>query len=92
MIHTGAASVALGHGPPVECDSLILDVVVEIGLCKDVDTTVSDFLLFDQPESYLSISSRFKRMVARSNLSMTCILDPLPGAVPLVRLNGPKML
>ena len=51
FIHTGAASVGLDHGPPVEWDSLILDVVLEIGLCKDVDTTVSDFLLFDQPES-----------------------------------------
>lgn len=30
-----------GHSPPIEYHSLIRDVVMEPGLCKDVSTTVS---------------------------------------------------
>lgn len=36
-------SVSSGHGPPVRCNSLIPDVVMETDLCKDVAITVSDF-------------------------------------------------
>lgn len=36
---------------PVKCNSLIWDILVETGLCIDVDIAVSDFHLFGQPES-----------------------------------------
>lgn len=36
-------SVSSEHGPPVRCNSLIPDVVMETDLCKDVAITVSDF-------------------------------------------------
>lgn len=50
-------SVGMEHSLPVECNSLIRDVDVETGLCKDTGTTAFDFQLLDQPNLHLSISS-----------------------------------
>lgn len=33
-------SMGSGHGPPVECNSKMWDVVLEAGLCKDVGCRV----------------------------------------------------
>lgn len=61
-------SVGSEHSPPVEGNSLIWDVVVATSLCKDVDTTESDFMLFCQPVSHFSISFSCKWTLARSIL------------------------
>ena len=86
-------SVTSEHCPPVEGNSLIWDVVVETRLCKDVDTTESDFMLFCQPVSHFSILFSCKWPLARSILYLSWITRTLflPGAVELIRSDGQKM-
>lgn len=43
--HRDPPLLVLKHGPTIESNVLILDVLVDTDLCKDVGTAVSDFLL-----------------------------------------------
>ena len=72
---------------------MIWDVVVATILCKAVDTTESDFMLFCQPISHFSISFSCKWTLVRSILYPRWITQTLllPGAVELVRLDSRKM-